>query len=185
MVIFTISVSRNNQQRDTNQTDNWGKQPWSLWLKVINNAAWKASAGRKGWWLWGHNGKGQMSETQSSLPLLSRGCRWVERGHGCGSQASAITLPNIAIYSSLTPNDYLTPLMRSVIFCPDSAGFKRATQRKRNSSALLRKMNKKAKSQPPASPHNFLMSCWKFGFKTSFRSSHKRSPLTNSIALPL
>lgn len=118
---------------------------------------------------------------QSSFPLLSRGCWWVERGHGCGSQASAITLPNIAIYSSLTPNDYCTPLMRSVIFCPDSAGFKQATQKKQNSLALLRKMNKNVKLQPLVSPHNFLMSCWKVDFKTSFRSSHKSSHLTSLL----
>lgn len=118
---------------------------------------------------------------QSRFPLLSCGCWWVERGHGCGSQASAITLPNIAIYSSLTPNDYCTPLMRSVIFCPHSAGFKQATQKKQNSLALLRKINKNVKSQPLASPHNFLMSCWRVDFKTSFRSSHKSSHLTSSL----
>ena len=118
---------------------------------------------------------------QSSLPLLCRGCQRVKQGHGCGSQASAITLLNIAIYSSLTPNDYCTPLMRSVIFCPDSAGSKRATQKKPNSLALLRKTDKKVISESPASPYNFLMSCWTVGFKSSFRSSHKCSHLTDSL----
>lgn len=75
----------------------------------------------------GAQGEGQGREMQSSLSLLSR---WVQWGHGCGSQARAITLPNIAIYSSLTPNDYCTPLMRSVIFCPDSADSSGQPERK-------------------------------------------------------
>lgn len=129
----------------------------------------------------GCDGKGQVSQIQSILPLLCRCCWWVKQGHGCGSQASAITLPNIAIYSSLTPNDYCAPLMHSVIFCPDSVRFEWATQNKRNSLALLWKMNKKVQSQPPAYPCNFLKSCWRVSVQTSFRSSHKSSHLTDSL----
>lgn len=145
MVIFIISVSRNNRQPDTDWTDSREKELWSHWLKMTINAAVKGFGRWEGLVTQRAQRRSQGRGEQSSLSLLSGRCS----GDTAAARRQAITLPDIAIYSSLTPNDYCTPLMHSVIFSPDSAGFKWASWKNLSSLALLGKNGQKGAITAP------------------------------------